>query len=62
MLLLPSARRPAGAPATQRELRLEKVVARLKQRLEQLRQENEQLEEMLQVADAKARGAWLCLF
>ncbi len=41
---------------SQRELRLQQVVARLKQRLEQYKQENQQLEEMLRVADAKAQG------
>lgn len=51
--------RCAGDAATQRELRLQKVVERLKQRLEQYRAENEQLEEMLRVADAKAQGGCL---
>ncbi len=41
---------------SQRELRLQQMAARLKQRLEQYKQENQQLEEMLRVADAKAQG------
>jgi hypothetical protein len=46
----------AGGAVSQRELRLQQMAARLKQRLEQYKQENQQLEEMLRVADAKAQG------
>lgn len=46
-----------AAPQGARETRLQRVVERLKARLEQYRLENEQLEEMLQAADARYSGA-----
>lgn len=42
--------------ASEREARLAKMVENLKRRLELLKAENEQLEEMLQQADASASG------
>lgn len=45
-----------SAPQGAREGRLQRVVERLKSRLEQYRVENQQLEEMLQAADARYTG------
>ncbi len=42
--------------ASAREMRLQRVIERLKGRVEQYKQENEQLEEMLQTADAQKTG------
>ena len=42
-----------------REMRLAKMVENLKRRLEQLKSENEQLEELLRQADARVSGATL---
>ena len=39
-----------------REMRLAKMVENLKRRLEQLKSENEQLEELLRQADARVSG------
>ncbi len=43
--------------AAEREARLARVVEQLKRRLEQLREENAQLEEMLRHADTKFHGS-----
>ena len=44
-----------------REARLARMVENLKRRLEQLKAENEQLEEMLRQADARVSGTLLTI-